>query len=590
MKIYYYSFLVVSVLLIVSSVNLLAQNKTFPVDHRFQPGAHKIQSNPDQSLMDINRITSWVSETGFHDWIVNGWWNGAYPNGYSVGTVFSEGIVWGGLVHDGNSQIVRVNGNTYKTGCRPVTRLYRVRKDYWTADLTSDASNFFNVPVDQVTESQINELRLQYRKDYIEWPASEGAPFDDVDDNGIYDPAVDTPGVTGSAQTLFIKYDDGLSDSLYHSNPVGLEVTETFWAYAGSGPIANIIFKKIDLRYTGIQGVPSDSYIDSMYICQWSETDVGTSVDDYVGCDTMYNLGYTYNAIPVDQLYSEINLHPPAVGYAFLQGVSAHTGNPNDSAIVNFKWQHGYAYVNKKPMTRFVYRGAGGTWSPPAFSYEGTLEFYNYMRGFRPYPPYPGSGEFPASIVDYADDGVYLLAGDPVQGTGKIDGVLDPPGNRELYISTGPFHLNLGETAEVVIALVDGLGDSNLNSITALRANTFAAHTAFWEMVKSGQVQVINVEPGSAGDTSPKDFMLSQNYPNPFNPTTNISFVIAHSSFVSLKIYDVLGDGVVSLVNEEKPEGKYTVIFNGADLPSGVYFYRLKAGSFIRTKKMILLK
>jgi len=541
--------------------------------------------------MDINRITSWVTKTGFHDWIVHNWWNGAYPNGYSVGTIFSEGIVWGGLVHDGNSQIVRVNGNTYGgTGCRPITRLYRVRKDYWTADLTSDASSFFNVPVDQVTENQINELRLQYRTDWIEWPASEGAPFDDVDDNGIYEPAVDTPGVTGSAQTLFIKYDDGLSDSLYYSHPIGLEVTETFWAYSGSGPIANIIFKRIDLKYVGVQGAPADSYIDSMYICQFSDPDVGNSVDDYAGCDTMYNLGYSYNGIPVDQLYSEINLHPPAVGYAFLQGVSAYTGNPNDSAIVNFKWKHGYVFVNTKPMTRFIYRGSGGVWSPPGFSYEGTLEFYNLMRGFNPLPHYPGSREFLASVADYTGDGVYLLAGDPVLGTGKIDGVIDPPGNRELYISTGPFHLNLGETAEVVIALVDGLGDSNLNSITALRTNTFVADTTFWGLVESGQVQVLNVEPGSIGNTAPKNFRLSQNYPNPFNPSTSISFVIGHSSFVSLKIYDVLGDEVASLVNEEKPAGSYTVIFNGADLPSGVYFYQIKAGSFIQTKKMILLK
>ncbi len=87
-----------------------------------------------------------------------------------------------------------------------------------------------------------------------------------------------------------------------------------------------------------------------------------------------------------------------------------------------------------------------------------------------------------------------------------------------------------------------------------------------------------------------KDFNLSQNYPNPFNPTTNISYSIAHSAFVMLKIYDVLGKEVASLVNEEKSPGTHTINFNAQNLSSGVYYYRIKAGSFSETRKMILLR
>lgn len=93
----------------------------------------------------------------------------------------------------------------------------------------------------------------------------------------------------------------------------------------------------------------------------------------------------------------------------------------------------------------------------------------------------------------------------------------------------------------------------------------------------------------------PSDFTLSQNYPNPFNPTTKIKYQLHELSKVKLTIYDVLGRGIRTLVNEEKPAGSYEVEFDGSGFPSGVYFYRIEArsegsNSFSATKKFILLK
>ncbi|MCW8803367.1 MAG: T9SS type A sorting domain-containing protein [Ignavibacteriaceae bacterium] len=85
-------------------------------------------------------------------------------------------------------------------------------------------------------------------------------------------------------------------------------------------------------------------------------------------------------------------------------------------------------------------------------------------------------------------------------------------------------------------------------------------------------------------------YSLSNNYPNPFNPTTTINYQIQELSFVTLKVYDVLGNEVSILVNEERPAGKYEVEFNGSELTSGIYFYQMKTGSFIETKKMVLIK
>ncbi|HSR18956.1 MAG TPA: T9SS type A sorting domain-containing protein, partial [Ignavibacteriaceae bacterium] len=88
----------------------------------------------------------------------------------------------------------------------------------------------------------------------------------------------------------------------------------------------------------------------------------------------------------------------------------------------------------------------------------------------------------------------------------------------------------------------------------------------------------------------PTEFMIIQNYPNPFNPSTTISYSILTSEFVTLKVFDVLGSEVATLVNEEKPAGSYNVNFNAINLPSGVYLYKFQAGSFIQTRKMILMK
>jgi len=93
-----------------------------------------------------------------------------------------------------------------------------------------------------------------------------------------------------------------------------------------------------------------------------------------------------------------------------------------------------------------------------------------------------------------------------------------------------------------------------------------------------------------ADNSQPEEFYLYQNYPNPFNPNTKIEFRISDFGFVTLKVYDVLGNEVATLQNEEKPAGTYEIEFNATGLPSGVYFYTLRASSFVETRKMVLLR
>ena len=88
----------------------------------------------------------------------------------------------------------------------------------------------------------------------------------------------------------------------------------------------------------------------------------------------------------------------------------------------------------------------------------------------------------------------------------------------------------------------------------------------------------------------PREFSLEQNYPNPFNPVTHLEFGISDLEFVSLKVYDVLGNEIKTLVNEIKSPGVYKVEFDGSNLSSGIYYYKLTAGEFSEVKKMTLLK
>ncbi|MEJ2616288.1 MAG: T9SS type A sorting domain-containing protein, partial [Ignavibacteriaceae bacterium] len=88
----------------------------------------------------------------------------------------------------------------------------------------------------------------------------------------------------------------------------------------------------------------------------------------------------------------------------------------------------------------------------------------------------------------------------------------------------------------------------------------------------------------------PKTFALFANYPNPFNPITTIKYSMSKESFVTINVYDIVGREIANLVNDRKSAGNYSVKFYARNLPSGVYFYRMQAGSFVSTKKFVLLK
>ena len=141
-------------------------------------------------------------------------------------------------------------------------------------------------------------------------------------------------------------------------------------------------------------------------------------------------------------------------------------------------------------------------------------------------------------------------------------------------IGSGPFSILPNDNQLVGFAIVAGTTLDNLKENSAVAQQEW----------NSGIVAVEEEE------ERPHEFTLSQNYPNPFNPSTKINYSVPRAGHISLKVYDILGREVVTLVNEIKQPGQHEIRFNGSNLASGIYFYRLKSKDYVETKKLILLR
>lgn len=121
-------------------------------------------------------------------------------------------------------------------------------------------------------------------------------------------------------------------------------------------------------------------------------------------------------------------------------------------------------------------------------------------------------------------------------------------------------------------------------------ASSIKGEAVIFDAMKWTYVSSVTGIASEKNDTSPINYQLSQNYPNPFNPTTVIKYSVLNSQFVTIKVFDIIGRMVALLVNEQKSKGTYSVNFNATNLAAGIYFYQLRAGNFVQTKKMILIK
>jgi len=459
---------------------------------------------PSQTLININRISAWYSSDAVQE--MNQSIGGAgliYPRGTAT-AVYSSGLLWGGKFHDGLETVLRVNGTVYNTGMKPGAilgirtgisedpsgpnvRIWRIRRDFATADLRQDAAEVNNVSVDEVTAGMIATVRAQYETDWTEWPWDRGAPFYDGNNNGIRESGED-PGLAGADQVVWFVCNDLDVSQPWTNVESGIELQVTVWGYNQSGPLGDAIFKRSRFIYKGTTGTSASAVIDSMYVCHFVDVDLGSFADDFSGCDTVINLGYVYNGSPNDADYAEYGLIPPSLGYRLAQGPIEFTGNSLDTAMFDFRKIPG---ARKVPVTAFLYHAAGGIYSTPPFNSDGGIQWHRIMRGLPPtpqgppdpLPPFdPYTGERAGPFWLYAgSDGI--SAPNPANPNGWVDGMLEGPGDRHLMQSTGPFQLALDDTQDVVYAMVGGLGDDYLQSVVAMKANSSAAQAIYNDLV-----------------------------------------------------------------------------------------------------------
>jgi hypothetical protein len=412
--------------------------------------------------------------------------------------------------------------------------------------------------------------------DYAEWPVEYGAP---VKPNG--DPLIK------GYQTIWSVYNSfdttasiygGLWNGPLTSYPI--EIHQTVFAKQGFQSDSIDIFSNVVFFEWEIIN-KSNSTIDSSYFGFWSDIDFGTVTQNNPGVDTLHQLGYCWDE--AESIYDSLF---PAVGYVLLYGPSV--ASPGNTATYK-----GRNLPDHKNLQLNAFRGIGddSIWNMPLIApVHSMLESQYVARGFQA-DGNPIINPFTNQVTTFP------FSGDPVTGEGWIYDLLTSGGAGFVFFS-GPFTLAPSDTQWAMIAVVPGLGTDRLNSITQMRRKVEILRSLPYDSLAFGTLSypITDVE-----EEIPivSNFKLEQNYPNPFNPTTNIGFRIANFGFVTLKVYDILGNEIATLVNEELSAGEYEVEFNTSsgssfrlvrNLTSGIYFYTLRAGDFIQTKKMVVIK
>ncbi len=468
------------------------------------------QLTTDKTILNIGNITMWVYADGRSGIAPSGDAVTIFPRG-TAPVVFQDGIIWGGQVRDGIEPIIRVGGNTYNEGTQPgsiispgvpedpadrqnIKRVWRIRREpipeHWEYELRNAAAEFFNIEPNEVTEEHVFQVRDIYKQDWLDWPADKGAPFYDADGDGKYNPAfdhngwpklaprpgeefypsihADEPGLANADQVIWYVSNDldtSAVAELSGSPPIGLEVQTTLWGY-GYNNLRDVVFKRVRLVYKGTESTPTGASIDSMYVAQWADMEIGTRKDDLAGCDPYLDLGYSYNSVTNDAAFQKFDLTSPAAGYDILAG--PFVPHASSEAIVDLKKRSGFSNL---PMTSFVVDEITGNTA----TYDKTLQYFNVLRGFSARPTNTLNS---TQIIDPTTNlpTQFAYNGDPITGNGWLD---NDARDVEIFQASGPFYLGLGDFNEMNIAFVAGISSDRLRSVAMMKHIARTAQQVF---------------------------------------------------------------------------------------------------------------
>ena len=399
---------------------------------------YRINSNPNQTQvissaqLNANQISTWFRTNGsFNRDPSTGNAGFEWPQGSGKTARYASGLWLGCVV--GNDTLTAVaeysydyvNGYVDNAGNPagsndPLYKIYKI-----TAGNTTDP-------------------------DYVNWPFNQGAY---ADSTGL------APLNLGT-QTMFYVYTDAYPHASGSTSLISLkaQILQTNWSYNVNGPLGNILFQE----YRVINR--SSSTWTKTYLAQWTDDDLGASGDDKVGCDTLLDLGYTYNSTNSDGIYGSA---PPAVGFDFFRG--ALIDSPGDTV----------SYYSPPGSTNLIVKPNKKDMGLTAFNYynNGNPQPSDPLSNIETYRVLEGKWRLNDSwVTPQGDTTRVCYSGDPVTGTGWI---MAGENDRRFLQSTGPFTMAPGDTQIIVVAQVIARGSSNLGSVSALRSTSELAQRIF---------------------------------------------------------------------------------------------------------------
>jgi len=450
----------------------------------------------EYSQYDINNIRSWFGNNGeIVSYNITGDAGMEHLTGSGESVGFQSGIWFVGKA-DGD---IRTAVAKYASEFRPGPVSY----DPSPANTQAGTPLNYKNPLFQIYSitrgDNADPSSEHYNWEYANWPLEYGAPahdgeyFTDTNSNGVYDPGEpyedynlngswDSPDgmiVKGEDPPLWLgdqvhwcvynDFDSTQHKRVFKTAPLGLEVRQTIFGFSQDGILDNIMFVKL------LAINKSGHTIDSLYCASWNDDDIGSARDDYIGCDTLLDLGYTYNGLIEDREYG---VEVPCKASCLLQGPII----PEYGCTAYFSGQSLPDFRNLS-MTAFprIKKTTPG-WDHP----EEAMEAYYLLKGLR-----TDGDDIINPITNQATS--YALSGDPVTQTGWTEFYDDIPNDRWCVISTGPFTLETwidknqdgipqpGEPGvqEIVFAIIVGQGTDHLKSISVMRHFAGYAHT-FW--------------------------------------------------------------------------------------------------------------
>ncbi len=370
-----------------------------------------------------------------------------WPKDNHTYTVFASGVWLAGKV-DGDIRTAcaeygpeRVAGPWGSNSGDPAYKLYKVNK----SDLDDPSAN----------------------PDFANWPVDLGAPWVDVDGNGVYSPlpaGPDHPEFIGDQVVWYVSNDgDATEHAIFGTLPLGVEVQTTIFGFDRSDNFGDMMFVKELVINKG------ENTVEDLYLGLWSDPDLGDAGDDFVACDTTLGMGICYND-GLDTDYAGFSNGIPAVGYDFFQGPMVVS--EGDTALMYGKTHPGYKNLKMSSFSKYI-NTSDPNWSDP----NDAEEVYNLMQGLK-------KDGTPAVNSATGEETKFFYPDDPSLNTGSDDAIWadsddHASGDRRFLMNTGPFTMAPGDSQEVVFGIFMAAAGGPLQSVNFLKKVDSKAQFAY---------------------------------------------------------------------------------------------------------------